>query len=86
MMARLNARPVLAYTAGFDSPGVADERDAAAATARAVGARHERVEITEAMVWRHLPEIVGAMDDPAADYAIIPSWFPGPARPPGTSR
>jgi len=27
------------------------------------------------MVWRHLPEIVGAMDDPAADYAIIPTWF-----------
>ncbi len=75
MMARLNARPVLAYTAGFDSPGVADERAAAAATATAVGARHERIEITEAMVWQHLPEIVGAMDDPAADYAIIPSWF-----------
>jgi asparagine synthase (glutamine-hydrolysing) len=54
---------------------VADERDAAAATARAVGARHERVEITEAMVWAHLPEIVAAMDDPTADYAIIPSWF-----------
>jgi asparagine synthase (glutamine-hydrolysing) len=27
------------------------------------------------MVWRHLPQIVAAMDDPAADYAIIPSWF-----------
>jgi asparagine synthase (glutamine-hydrolysing) len=27
------------------------------------------------MVWRHLPEIVGAMDDPTMDYAIIPSWF-----------
>ena len=27
------------------------------------------------MVWRHLPEIVACMDDPAADYAIIPSWF-----------
>ncbi len=75
MMARLNTRPVLAYTAGFDIPGVADERAAAAATAHAVGARHERVEITEAQVWRHLPEIVAAMDDPAADYAIIPSWF-----------
>ena len=27
------------------------------------------------MVWRHLPEIVACMDDPAADYAIIPTWF-----------
>ena len=74
-MARLNASPVLAYTAGFDAPGAADERAHAAAVARAAGARHETLEITEAMVWRHLPEIVAAMDDPAADYAIIPSWF-----------
>ena len=27
------------------------------------------------MVWQHLPEIVAAMDDPAVDYAIIPTWF-----------
>ncbi|MGC9269096.1 asparagine synthase (glutamine-hydrolyzing) [Acidiphilium sp.] len=75
LMARLNSEKVQAFTAGFDRPGVADERDAAALTARAVGARHERIEITEAMMWRHLPAIVGAMDDPAADYAIIPTWF-----------
>ncbi len=74
-MARLNTAPVLAYTAGFDAPGAADERQHAAAVARAAGARHETLEITEAMVWRHLPEIVACMDDPAADYAIIPSWF-----------
>ncbi|MDR3717584.1 MAG: asparagine synthase (glutamine-hydrolyzing) [Bryobacteraceae bacterium] len=75
LMARLNSSPVLAFTAGFDVPGVADERDAAAAIARSVGARHERVEITQAMMWEHLPEIVACMDDPVADYAIIPSWF-----------
>ena len=75
LMARLNTSPVLAFTAGFDVPGVADERDAAAAMAKSVGARHERVEITQAMMWEHLPEIVACMDDPVADYAIIPSWF-----------
>ena len=75
VMARLNSSPVLAYTAGFDAPGAADEREHAAAVAQAAGAHHETLEITEAMVWRHLPEIVAAMDDPAADYAIIPSWF-----------
>jgi len=75
MMARLNERPVLAFTAGFDIPGVADERAAAAHAARAAGARHVEVAVTEAMVWRHLPQIVAAMDDPAADYAIIPTWF-----------
>ncbi|MCF3945927.1 asparagine synthase (glutamine-hydrolyzing) [Acidiphilium iwatense] len=75
LMARLNDAKVLAFTAGFDSSSVADERDTAETSARAVGARHERIEIGEAMMWRHLPEIVGCMDDPAADYAIIPSWF-----------
>ena len=75
LMARLNSEPVLAYTAGFDAPGVADERKAAAEVARAAGARHETVAVTEAMVWQALPRIVAAMDDPAADYAIIPTWF-----------
>ncbi|MGI4954165.1 MAG: asparagine synthase (glutamine-hydrolyzing), partial [Janthinobacterium lividum] len=75
LMARLNDRPVLAYTAGFAVPGAADERAVAAETAKAAGAHHETIEITEAMVWRHLPKIVACMDDPAADYAIIPTWF-----------
>ncbi|PHK95921.1 asparagine synthase (glutamine-hydrolyzing) [Pseudoroseomonas rhizosphaerae] len=80
MMARLNEAPVRAFTAGFDVPdsqkgGAADERERAAALARAAGARHETVTVGEADVWRHLPEIVAGMDDPAADYAIIPTWF-----------
>ena len=75
LMARLNTSPVLAFTAGFDSPRAADERAQAAEVARALGARHETLEVTEAMVWRHLPEIVTCMDDPAADYAMIPTWF-----------
>ncbi len=77
-MARLGGERVLAFTAGFDAseaPGAADERAHAAVVAAAAGARHESIEINEAMVWRHLPEIVACMDDPAADYAIIPSWF-----------
>jgi asparagine synthase (glutamine-hydrolysing) len=75
LMARLNSEPVRAFTAGFDTPGAADEREHAAAVAKAVGAHHESIEVTEAMAWRHLPEIVACMDDPAADYAIIPTWF-----------
>jgi asparagine synthase (glutamine-hydrolysing) len=79
MMRRLNEKPVLAFTAGFDIPGAADERGQAAQVARAAGARHETVAVTQAMVWRHLPGIVACMDDPAADYAIIPTWFLGRA-------
>ncbi len=74
LMARLNSQPVLAFTAGWDRDAT-DEREQAAVVARATGARHEAIEITEAMAWRHLPEIVACMDDPAADYAIIPTWF-----------
>jgi asparagine synthase (glutamine-hydrolysing) len=75
LMSRLNDQPVLAFTAGFDAPGVADERTAAAEVAKSLVARHETLEVTEEMVWRHLPEIVACLDDPAADYAIIPTWF-----------
>ena len=75
LMSRLNSEPVLAFTAGFDVPAAADERQHAATVAKAVGAHHESIEISEAMVWQHLPEIVACMDDPTADYAIIPTWF-----------
>ncbi len=75
VMARLNDRPVLAFTAGFDVPGAADEREAASSVAKALGARHESLSVTEAMTWSVLPRIVAAMDDPAADFAIIPTWF-----------
>jgi len=75
LMAKLNSSPVLAFTAGWDVPEAKDERAHAAAVAKAAGARHETIEISEAMVWKHLPQIVACMDDPAADYAIIPTWF-----------
>jgi asparagine synthase (glutamine-hydrolysing) len=75
MMARLNSQPVRAFTASFDVPGAADERAAAEAAAKAHGALHTTITVTEAEVWRELPKIVAAMDDPAADYAIIPTWF-----------
>lgn len=75
MMARLNDRPVLAFTAGFDVAGAADEREAAARAAAAAGARHVTLNVTRQEVFRHLPEIVACMDDPVADYAIIPTWF-----------
>lgn len=73
-MARIDRQP-LAFTAGFDAAGAADEREAAATVARAVGARHETILITHQDVWQHLPAIVASMDDPAADYAIIPTWL-----------
>ncbi len=74
LMAELNERPVAAFTAGFPDTRAKDERDHARALAGTVGAEFVEVEFTENDFWRHLPEIVAAMDDPAADYAILPTW------------
>jgi asparagine synthase (glutamine-hydrolysing) len=74
MMARLNERPVKAFTVGFTSGKVADERDLARAVAQSLGAEHIEIEFREADFWRLLPEIARTMDDPAADYAILPTY------------
>ncbi len=75
LMAQLNSKPVLAFTAGFSHPDASDERALAAVVAKRLGAHHETIEVTEAMVWQYLPEIVACLDDPVADYAIIPTWI-----------
>ena len=75
LMARLNDRPVRAYTAGFPGADVHDERDHAATVAAAVGAEAVDVAVTEADFWAFLPAIAAAMDDPSADYAIVPTWL-----------
>jgi asparagine synthase (glutamine-hydrolysing) len=74
MMARLAERPVKAFTVGFGASEVADERPAARAAAASVGAEHIELVFDEADFWKLLPEIVSAVDDPTADYAILPTW------------
>lgn len=74
MMARLNDRPVRTYTVGFSGTGVPDERAHAREIAEIVGAEHTEIEFDADDFWTLLPRIVADMDDPAADYAILPSW------------
>ena len=74
-MMRLNDRPVRALTAGFPGTGVHDERAHARAVAKACGAEHIEIEVTKEDFWREFPAIVAAMDDPAADYAIVPTYM-----------
>jgi asparagine synthase (glutamine-hydrolysing) len=74
MMARLNERPVTAFTVGFTGTGVTDERARARAVAQSLGAEHVEIDFREADFWRLLPEIARAMDDPAADYAVLPTY------------
>ena len=74
LMSRLNERPVTAYTCGFDAPGAADERAQAERVARALDLDWRETRIGEAEFWRILPEVAQALDDPTADYAILPTW------------
>jgi asparagine synthase (glutamine-hydrolysing) len=74
LMARLNARPVTAYTCGFDAPGAADERAAAERVARALDLDWRETRFGEADFWRILPEVAWALDDPTADYAALPTY------------
>ena len=73
LMARLNCRPVLAYTAYFPGTSARDETDLAAKLAREVGATHVEVPVMEEDFWLLLPQIAASMDDPVADYAILPT-------------
>ena len=74
LMARLNARPVTAFTCGFDAPGARDERAAAEKVASALKLDWRETRFDEADFWRILPQVAWAMDDPTADYATLPTY------------
>ena len=74
LMARLNEHPVRAFTIGFPGTQAADEREQARTAAAAVGADHVEVEFGEQDFWSLLPAAAAAMDDPAADYAVLPTY------------
>ncbi len=74
-MARRDAEPVRSYTAAFPETGVHDERETAAALARAAGARHTELPVTADTFFARLPEIAACLDDPVADYAVVPNFL-----------
>ena len=74
LMSRLNDQPVVAFTAGFSGGSVHDERDHARRLARQVGAEHHEIDFGEEDFWATLPSVAAFVDDPAADYAILPTW------------
>lgn len=74
LMARLNQRPVIAYTCGFDAPGARDERAQAEAVARALNLDWRETLFTEEDFWAIAPQIAWALDDPVADYATLPTY------------
>lgn len=74
MMARLNTRPVVAYTCGFDVPEARDERGQAERVAKALKLDWNDVSFGEDDFWRIAPQVAWAMDDPVADYACLPTY------------
>lgn len=74
LMSRLNDQPVVAFTAGFSGGSVHDERDHARKLAKKVGADHHEIDFGEQDFWSTLPSVAAYVDDPAADYAILPTW------------
>jgi len=79
LMARLNARPVTAFTCGFDAPkdgkgGAADERAQAERVARALDLDWRETRFGEEDFWRIAPQVAWALDDPTADYATLPTY------------
>ncbi|HWA30653.1 MAG TPA: asparagine synthase (glutamine-hydrolyzing), partial [Rhizomicrobium sp.] len=74
-MARLNERPVRAFTARFPATSKSEEASFARDMVKSVGAEHLEVDVTAEKFWSELPAIVKAMDDPASDYAIVPTYL-----------
>jgi asparagine synthase (glutamine-hydrolysing) len=74
MMNRLNEAPMVAFTAGFSGTDVADERALARSLAKAEGAEHIEVEFAGDDFWNTLGMIAKHLDDPVADYAVLPTW------------
>jgi asparagine synthase (glutamine-hydrolysing) len=73
-MRKLNDRPVEAFTVGFSGTEVADERALAERVAHAAGANFHAVDFTDDDFWSLLPKIADALDDPVADYAVLPTY------------
>ena len=74
LMARLNERPVTAYTCGWEDAETHDERFAAEKVARALNLDWRETIFTHEDFWRIAPNIAWALDDPTTDFACLPTY------------
>ena len=74
-MVRLGNNSISTYTAGYDIRSDLDERDKAERLAKLFGVKNKTVEINYNDFFTTLPQIINCMDDPVADYAIIPTYL-----------
>jgi len=73
MMGEALAQPVRTHTVGFADPEV-DEREDAAAVARALGTDHVATEVVPDLAGV-LPRIAWHLDEPFADPSAVPTWY-----------
>src|SRR4051812_6123886 len=73
LMSEAGARPVRTHTVGF-ADRAADEREDAAAVARALGADHVETEVRPDLA-DVLPRIAWHLDEPFADPSSVPTWY-----------
>lgn len=74
LMARLNERPVVAFTCGWETTSTHDERRSAETVARALDLDWRETVFTAEDFWRIAPEIAAALDDPTSDFACLPTY------------
>jgi asparagine synthase (glutamine-hydrolysing) len=73
LMSEAGASPVRTHTVGF-ADRAADEREDAAAVARALGADHLETEVRPDLA-DVLPRIAWHLDEPFADPSAVPTWY-----------
>jgi asparagine synthase (glutamine-hydrolysing) len=79
LMARLNSRPVTAFTCGFEdadlgAEGAVDERATAERVARALDLDWRETRFGAEDFWRIAPQAALALDDPTTDFATLPTY------------
>jgi asparagine synthase (glutamine-hydrolysing) len=79
LMARLNSRPVTAFTCGFEdanlaAEGAVDERATAERVARALDLDWRETRFGADDFWRVAPQVAWALDDPTTDFATLPTY------------
>lgn len=74
-MVQLHGKSVQAYTASFPNTSVQDEYPDAHQVAAGVGVRHVKVDVSARDFFALLPKMAAAMDDPTADYALVPTYL-----------
>ena len=74
-MSRFCDNNITSYTIGYDKSSDLDEREKAKRISSLFGVKHYSFEMNYNDFFSILPEIIFSMDDPVADYAIIPTYI-----------